>query len=113
MRTIGLPNGRAVTLGTYVASWRTLKGLQPDALIRGWDHFPERADRILRRLHEGMHDRINRHIPWFGQGREWDRFGATQQFADRVNSRCIIRPNETPYRYRARLAARMTHPWEE
>jgi len=72
MRTIGLPNGRAVTLGTYVASWRTLKGLQPDALIRGWDHFPERADRILRRLHEGMHDRINRHIPGYGKGRKWD-----------------------------------------
>jgi len=33
--------------------------------------YPIEAAAILRDLHAGMHDRINRHDPRFGRGRKW------------------------------------------
>jgi len=117
-RVVTLGSGKRLRLGQYVAGWKQLLNLPSGSTVRGnltsWDDAEETsAATVLQQYRRGLHDRINRHIPWFGKGREWDRFGATWQFAGRVNSRCIIRPNETPYRYRARLAARITQPWEE
>lgn len=60
---IRIPNGRQITLGAYVAGWRTIKAMvaagDGDHDVRGWGHFPERAARILRDLQYGLHDRIN------------------------------------------------------
>lgn len=58
-RVIRLPNGRAVSLATYVAAWRTLKGTDAAALVRGWDHFPTQAGVVLGAIQRGLHDRIN------------------------------------------------------
>jgi len=117
-RVVTLGSGKRLRLGQYVAGWKQLLKLPSGSTVRGnltsWDDAEETSTAtVLRQFRQGMHERINRHIPWFGQGREWDRFGATWQFADRVNSRCIVRVNEAPYRYRARLAARLTHPGDE
>jgi len=71
-RVISLPNGRRCSLPTYCQSWRALKALDPEALVKGWEWYPCKARDILRQLHEGLHDRINRHIPGFGRGRKWD-----------------------------------------
>jgi hypothetical protein len=71
-RLVTLPNGRACSLRSYCAGWRKLKTLSPDTQIGNWDDFPIEAAGILRDLHRGMHDRINRHIPGYGRGRKWD-----------------------------------------
>jgi len=68
-RVITLPNGRACSLPIYCAGWRRIKALASDTCIGNWSDFPTEAGAILRDLHLGMHDRINRHIPGFGQGR--------------------------------------------
>jgi len=86
-RIIVLPNGRACCLSTYSSSWRTVKVLDPDAEVIGWEWYPLTAREILCDLHAGMHARINRHIPGFGRGRKWDdRYQLDQQRdARRVN----------------------------
>lgn len=71
IRLITLPNGRRVTLGTYAAAWRAILA-KPDGLFPGFDHFPERGRHILNRIREGLHDRINRHLPHYYKGRKWD-----------------------------------------
>lgn len=54
-----LPNGRRVGLGAYVAAWKTLRGMDPAAAVRGFDYFPAPAGDVLRRMREGLTDRIN------------------------------------------------------
>lgn len=70
-RVIGLPNGKQCRLSVYCAAWRTLKTLDPEAEVKGWEWYPVPARDILRRLHEGLHERINRHDPRHGRGRKW------------------------------------------
>lgn len=74
-RVVTLPNGRVVGLGGYVAAWRNLKDMDARNLgnlcLVGFYHEPETAAYILRKLREGMHDRINRHLPWWEKGRKW------------------------------------------
>jgi hypothetical protein len=72
VKVIRLPNGKVCTLPTYTRAWKQLKGCDPNAHIAGFGHFPERAHDVLRALRRGMHDRINRHLPWYGKGRKWD-----------------------------------------
>lgn len=69
---IQLPNGRRVTVGEYVRSWRALKTLPLNRLVARWDHIDTPAGAILAKIAYGVHDRINRHIPWHGRGRKWD-----------------------------------------
>jgi hypothetical protein len=71
-RLLTLPNGSSCSLRSYCVGWRKLKKLSPDTRIINWDDFPIEAAAILRDLHSGMHDRINRHIPGYGRGRKWD-----------------------------------------
>jgi hypothetical protein len=70
-RVIVLPNGKRCSLPTYCQSWRTLKTLDPEASVKGWEWYPCKARDVLHELREGLHDRINRHIPGFGRGRKW------------------------------------------
>jgi hypothetical protein len=69
---IGLPNGRTCSLLTYRAEWPTLKTVDPEAEVKGWESYPCKARDILRRLDEGLHDRINRHGGRYGRGRKWE-----------------------------------------
>ena len=71
-RYITLPNGRNWSLNTYAQAWRALLAADPVEQIRGFDYFPDSAGRILAKLRDGLHDRINRHIPNYGRGRKWD-----------------------------------------
>lgn len=97
VRVVTLPNGRACGLGVYVTAWRSLidiTRLTPKALIKGFDHFPEEASRVLDALRDGLHDRINRHVPHYGKGRKWDHNWqrAAIQCAHEVNTpRLIVR----------------------
>jgi hypothetical protein len=96
-RYIILPNGKRCSLTTYRKAWNTIKTLKPDSEVKGWEWYPVPARDILRQLCEGMHDRINRHIPGYCKGRKW---GSDYQInlrrdARRVNeyaSRRIVNP---------------------
>jgi hypothetical protein len=46
--------------------------MRPTDSVKGWDHFPEKAEVILREIRRGIHDRINRRMPGYGVGRKWD-----------------------------------------
>lgn len=107
--TIRLPTGRSVAATEFARSWRTLKTLAPDALVRGWDHFPAPAARILAEIRTGLHDRINRHLPGYGEGRHWSPQwqAETARAAHEVNQpRRVVR--WLPAHLRARLAHRLT-----
>ena len=108
-RVIRLPNGRRVTLGTYVRAWRALLTMKPTDQVKGFDHFAEDASRILRELRRGMHDRINRHIPGYGRGRKWshDWYRAAWRTSRDVNTPLLI-VRWVPHDLRARLAHRLT-----
>ncbi len=71
-RYITLPNGNRCGLPIYVKAWRTLKAARPDEQIKGWGHFATDAKSILRDIRCGVHDRINKHIPNYGNGRKWE-----------------------------------------
>ena len=60
MRVITLPNGKQVRLSVYCAAWRTLKTLDPSEERKGWEWYPVKAGLILRRISEGVHDRVNK-----------------------------------------------------
>ena len=108
-RLIRLPNGRSVTLGAYVAAWRAVKSLDPSRPCGGFDHFPEPAGDILREMRRGMHDRINRHLSWFGTGRKWEQDYQinTMRRARAVNGRGRVWPDLIHRDYRPRLARRL------
>lgn len=104
-----LPNGRLVTIKSYVKAWKTLRSMDPNAMIPGWDDFPTEAWRVLREMRRGMHDRINRHMLDHGKGRKWtdDWFFAAFRCARDVNTpRLIVR--WVPAEFRSRLAGRLT-----
>jgi hypothetical protein len=70
MKTITLPNGNRVTLAAYVAAWKNMVAANRDAVVarkeyKGWQWFPVTAGEILSDISAGVHDRINRHLPWF------------------------------------------------
>ena len=115
-RAVRIPTGRMVTLGAYCSAWRTVKAMPPRQLVPGWSHFPEEAADILGDLRDGMHDRMSRHLPWWGKGRKWegDWQRAALQCSRRVNAwRVVVRPGDVPHDFRARLAHRITWPEEE
>lgn len=110
-RVITLPNGKACGLPRYCAAWRALRALPADARIVGFDHFPEPAERVLRALRRGLHDRINRHDPAFGKGRKWDHSWQTDalRVAIKVNDpRLAIHAPELPLEWRERFAHRLS-----
>ena len=106
--TIGLPDGRSVTVREYVRSWRILKTLPPDRLVNGFYWFPETADTILHALRAGIHDRINRHLPGYGQGRKWNpqwQADMARASRDLNRPRLVIRwlPSDLKVRFPHRL----------
>lgn len=112
---IRIPNGRLVSVGVYVEGWKRCLAASPRTLVCDWDHFPQEAERVLASFRRGMRDRINRHLPWWGKGRKWSAEYQTRLFHLnlRLIGRCVIRPTDVPKDLRARLAHRITQPWEE
>lgn len=78
-----LPNGRAVSIASYVAAWRTLKKLHASHNINGWDDWGTTAGEILHEMREGVEDRIN------------------------LRGNLPLRPAITPTRLRRRMAGRI------
>lgn len=95
---VTLASGRRVSLGAYVAAWRTVRRADPNARFRGapdaWFGEIEPAERILRQFRAGLHSRINRHLPDYGRGRKWSQDWQREalQTAGKVNTpRLIVR----------------------
>lgn len=116
-RVVTLPNGRQVTLATYTRAWRALRATGPGVEVRDWTWYPITAGEVLRSMQAGMNDRINRHMPHYGQGRKWDDDWQRHvlQFARRINTpRLIVLAREVPKGVPAeRLVHRLTQNWEE
>jgi hypothetical protein len=113
-RYITLGGGRQVSLGVYVRAWRTVLAASPSASFAGSPcdaRCPADRAQILREFRKGLHDRINRHLPWYRVGRKWDNDWqrATYQAAIAVNTpRLIISwlPHWLKGRFAHRLAGR-------
>lgn len=71
-RTIKTSSG-TVRLGEYVRVWKSLKNTSPGTMFKsslcGW--CSARRETILAEFMDGLQDRINRHLVWYGKGRKW------------------------------------------
>jgi hypothetical protein len=73
MRYITLGNGNKMSLKGYCKAWKQAKRLSSDTVFtHGLDGWWE-VDRneILRQFNDGLHARINQHIPWYNNGKKW------------------------------------------
>lgn len=111
-RYVTLGDGRHIPLGAYVAAWRKALDAPADAVFNGspcgWKGCSETRNEVVRQFRDGMHDRINRHIPSHGCGRKWSRdwFMQAWRLSRDVNTpRLIVR--WAPVEFRARLAHRL------
>lgn len=112
-RYVTLGNGRQVGLGAYVAAWRAVNAA-PDG--QEYSHgltgcWSVTALEIRAEYAEGLHDRINGHVTWYGRGRKWDADWqrATMQSARRLNTpRLSVRATELPPWLRGRMTHRLT-----
>lgn len=86
IHVITLPNQRQCRVGQYAAAWRTLLKAKPEASFPGFGFHAETAASILSAMRGGLSERINRHIPGYGIGRNWsnDRFYALWRDSRRV-----------------------------
>ncbi len=112
IRVITLGDGRQVRLGTYVKAWKICLGLAAGTWLPctpgGW---PGTAEEALQEFRAGLHDRINRHLPWYGKGRKWDSEWQrhTLQAALQLNTpRLTI--HWLPERLKARFGRRLSDP---
>jgi len=72
-RIITLGNGKQIGLGIYVEGWKSCRQAPHGTTYKhglcGWGS--ETRETILHQFARGLHDRINHHIPGYGQGRKW------------------------------------------
>src|SRR4051794_18479032 len=64
----------SVTLAQYCDAWRRVIASPAGAIFKSslmWVFNPTSREEILREFREGVNDRINRHIPGYGRGRNW------------------------------------------
>jgi hypothetical protein len=59
MQAVTLPNGRSISLGSYVWLWKNVKARDPRSEVTGWQWYPVPARDVLRDLRHGLQDRIN------------------------------------------------------
>ena len=109
-RYVTLGDGKRVSLGSYVRVWRFALGLPTGTPLSRdlQDRWPSERETVVRQFRAGMHDRISRHLPWYGRGRKWchDWQRAATQCAAAVNTpRLIVR--WVPRDLRARLQHRL------
>jgi hypothetical protein len=93
---VTLYQGRRVSMESYLRAWKQVKLDDPGKMYPSgpgsW--APMTAAKILAEMRRGIHDRINRHLPGYGQGRKWsqDWFWSAKRCADQVNTpRLIVR----------------------
>jgi hypothetical protein len=108
-RYVTLGDGFRVGLGQYVEAWQKIKALPPGTYL---PRIPNGNDgsaaEALQQFRDGMHDRINRHIPGYGKGRKWSLawFWEAKRLASAVNTpRLVVR--WAPPEFRKRLADRL------
>lgn len=63
MRVITIPNGKRVSLGAYVKTWKLLKTLDPNEEVGGWEWFPVKVSIILRDISDGVMARTMSGVP--------------------------------------------------
>ena len=109
-RCIVLGDGKRVTLTSYVRAWKLALSLPSKTWVgrlpSGW---PGAAGEAVREFRQGLHARINRHLPWFGKGRKWSDEWQwdTRRAANDLNTpRLIIR--WLPAHLRARFPHRIS-----
>lgn len=113
MRAFTLPSGRRVSVLQYLIIWHTCRtcerrGVDPAVQAGQWDAFPTTASRTLRDLRAGLHDRINRQLPHFGQGRKWsDDWQLNTSRAARELNTPRLRIHYLPPHLRARFGHRL------
>lgn len=95
-RYVTLGDKRRVPLGAYVAAWRAVLAAPADQRTDRslCERFPSTAGDVLREFRDGLHDRINRHVPGYGVGRKWsaDWQREAVHFAASINTpRLVIR----------------------
>lgn len=116
MRIVTLGDGSRVTLGQYAHAWRTCMAAAPGSVFsRGLCGYGSRTrEEILEEFRDGVHDRINRHVPGFGRGRKWDADWQRDAWraAREVNTpRLAVR--WVPRDFVARLRHRMWNPEDD
>jgi hypothetical protein len=113
-RCITLPAlDRRISIPAYVAAVKRAKA-QPEATFRegleSW--WPTTGAEIRQQFGRALDRRIMRHAPHYGLGRKWgaDYQLAAIQTAAKVNGnpRVIVRESSVDWRFRARLAHRLT-----
>lgn len=109
-RYVTLGDGRRVPLSAYVAGWKVVRRCHPAMPFNRCltERWASTAGQILQQYRDGMHDRINRHVPGYGRGRKWspDWQGAAIHCAQAVNTpRLVVR--WVPRDLKARLAHRI------
>jgi len=67
-RCITTPEGKRVSIGAYVKAWKSLKAMDPETEISGWQWYPVKARDVLRDIAQGVQDRINQAIPYNKRG---------------------------------------------
>lgn len=105
---------RSVTLAGYISAWNAVKAAPAGATFSEslrsgkWTGGSHSREEILGQFSEGLHDRINRHLPWFGRGRKWDHDWQmeTRRAADQVNQP-RLRIHWLPEWLRARFSHRI------
>lgn len=71
-KVVALGCGRRIGLGHYVKAWKACLALSAGTSVgRGVSGYGDTAGEALAELRRGLHDRINRHLPWYGKGRKW------------------------------------------
>lgn len=113
-RCIRLGCGRAVTLAAYVKAWERALSMPGESVVLGApsdSRLPSTAAEALREFRAGLHDRINRHVPSYGNGRKWE---SDWQRAARYTAALVSRPRAVvdwiPRDLQARLAHRLRSP---
>lgn len=108
---------RAVPIREYVKVWRAVSAAPPGTMysssLCGW--WPATREEVLEQFREGLHARINKHVPGYGVGRHWspDYQRSLQQVARRVNApRTRVSLRDVLRAYQARLAHRLSYPCE-
>jgi hypothetical protein len=104
---------RRVTVAAYVAAVKRARAAPEATFKQGLESWwPTTGAEIRQQFRAALDRRIMRHAPHYGRGRKWgaDYQRAAIQTAAKVNvnPRVIVREQSVDWRFRARLARRLT-----
>lgn len=111
MRIVRTASG-AVSVGEYARAWARIRAAPAGTSFRsGLTHWgPATREELLRDFSVGLHDRINRRVPGYGEGRRWsdDYEDAARRVARALAARVRVHGRDVPADLRARLAHRLS-----